>query len=102
MTELTVERIDKVFEDAKEQGEWLMALYRIAVPFFDKVKKLHNYPVASKNTVDYIWEKAIKFDKEHHPQVLAGGMWMNHGFDYDKNMPDWIVSIDDLKFDLTE
>jgi hypothetical protein len=36
----------------------------------------------------------MNFDREHHPKVMPGALWMNQGFstrDGD-GLPDWVVS----------
>jgi len=89
--ELKLETIDKIFAEAKHQQDYLMGLYRTVFADFDKIAKLNGYPSISEPTVNYIWEKAIAFDKRVHPDVLAGGLWMNNGFSSEKAMEDWVA-----------
>jgi len=92
--ELSKETIDDIFDNAVVQYDYLFGLYGAVVPDFEDVKQLLGYPEVSENTVNYIWQRAIEFDKIHHPEVLAGGCWMNSGFTYSKELNDWTARID--------
>lgn len=87
--------IDTIFEMANDQWEYGIGLYKVAIDNYDTVFRLHGYPKTSPTTSEYIWAKAIRYDKEHHPGVLSGVLWMNHGFEIDKTMPDWTVQYDE-------
>lgn len=89
--ELSKETIDRIFAEAKHQTDYIIGLYRVAFPNFDEIQHVNGYPTVSTKTTDYIFIKAIEFDKRVHPDVLAGGAWMNNGFSNEKNMPDWVV-----------
>ncbi len=92
---LSKETIDTIFATAKVQWDYVFGLYRTAIDNWDEVLHVHGYPATSPNTAEYIWQKAIRYDKEHHPDVLSGGAWMNNGFAVDKTMPDWTVQYDE-------
>ena len=95
--ELPRERIDEIFEAASDQADYLISLYREVVPDLDKVKRLDGWwPKANTKTWQYIAEKAMKFDREHHPGVLPGGLWMNKGFSVDDTVPEWEVDLKDV------
>jgi hypothetical protein len=90
--ELTQEVIDKIFEEAEDQGQYFVALYRAIYPDWNDVLKVTEWPKLSKETGTYIMQKAIDFDKIHHPDVINGGLWMNKGFSVDPKMTDeWVV-----------
>lgn len=88
---LTREMIDEVFANSKDQFEVLISFYRLAIKDWDKVEKMNDHPLVSDRTNHYIMVKAIEFDHEHHPDVLAGGFWMNRGFSIDACVDDWTV-----------
>jgi hypothetical protein len=90
---LTKAAINEVFEDAEHQGEYTIGLYKLAYPtLWDRVLKVNGYPSISKVTAEYIMGKAMEFDKEHHPKVMCGGLWLNNGFStLDETVPDWVV-----------
>ena len=103
MEKLLKEQIDEIFEQAKHQVDAALALYRIAFPDWDNIKSLDGHPQVSKYTGTYIFDKFIAFDKEHHPEVVNGGLWMNKGFG--SNTPvdkDWRVITSNCKIEYHE
>lgn len=93
INELSKESIDSVFKQATHQGEYVIGLYKLAIPEFDNVEKMEGFPEISVRTSDYIFDKAIEFDKLHHPGVFSGGIWMNNGFSR-ADIDDWTVRVD--------
>lgn len=89
--ELTKQQIDTIFDEAEHQADYVIALYRCAFPNWDDIEKVNGYPSISKATNEYIFKKAIEFDKVNHPQVLNGGLWLNNGFKTVETMKDWFV-----------
>jgi len=91
---LTKEVIDQIFEEAEHQADYVIALYEIAYQptLWDKIEKVKGWPKVSHTTNEYLFQKAIEFDKVHHPNVVAGGAWMNSGFGSEEGMKDWIVA----------
>lgn len=93
---LTKERIDEIFQEVEDQRNpnqvnYIIKLYREVYPNWDDIATIDGYPKASKNTCLYIMEKAMTFDRRHHPDVMNGGAWMNKGFSQEEKMGDWIV-----------
>lgn len=92
--ELTKKMIDKIFEQATSQEEYIYALYRAVVPNWDMVVRVKEFPRTSKTTSEYIFDKVQEFDFKHHPEVLAMGAWLNSGFSMDEKLKtDWEVII---------
>lgn len=90
---LTREDIDSIFAAAEIQSDYIIALYRVAFPFWDDIASVNGHPQISEPTGLYIFERAIAFDKENHPEIFNGGAWMNSGFstlDSD-DIPDWHI-----------
>ena len=83
---LEKETIDEIFEKGNSQYEVFLALYHEVHPKFDKVKKLKGYPRVGKELHTYLFQKFIDFDKENHPGVLPGGLWLNKGFSLDESL----------------
>ena len=75
------------------QGDALVAIYRQAFgPVWDKIVKLDGWPECSKETWTAIAEMFVKFDRQHHPDVLPGGAWMNNGFSgHNEDLKKWEV-----------
>jgi len=92
---LPKEVIDELFEQAEVQSDWFFDLHRIVYPDWDEWpdgQKCGGFPKVSKATNLYIHEKAMDFDRVHHPDVFAGGLWFNNGFStLDSDVPDWKV-----------
>lgn len=92
---LTKEQIDGIFKEARDQSDYIIRLYRVAIPEFDQVVKLDGFPVVSRETNTYIFDKAGEFDRAYHPGVLAMGAWMNSGFSFSDSVDDWHVEMDE-------
>lgn len=91
--------IQKIFEEAENQYEYLMPLYKLAFgDKWDKIEQITSgFPRVGKKLSDLIWKLAINFDKKHHPNVIAGGLWMNNGFsEGDEDFEDWEIDISDV------
>ncbi len=88
---ITKEEIDNIFSSAKEQGEYVLNLYRLVFPNWNEIEKLEGFPLCSFETSEYITRKAMDFDKIHHPNVMRGGIWLNHGFSIDRSMKPWTI-----------
>lgn len=91
---LPKERIEAIFASAQHQSEYVLALYRLAIPDFDNVIEVDGFPRAHPTVIDCVFALAIEFDRRHHPNVLPGGMWLNHGFSADPTLPPWTVSVE--------
>lgn len=93
---LTMEMIDDIFfeetlQPEPHQAEILFALYRLAFPDWDLIRKVNGWPKVSNTTSEYICGKFITFDRRYHPDCISGGCWMNRGFTIDKSVPDWVI-----------
>lgn len=87
--------IDTIFEMADEQGDYCMSLYSYAIPNWNAVVSVNGYPKVNPETAEYIFSKAIEYDKVHYPNVVFGGLWLNYGFGVDKNVEPWVVQYDE-------
>ena len=87
--------IDTIFEMANEQGDYCLSLYSYAIPNWSTVISVNGYPKVNPETSEYIFGKAIEYDKVHHPNVIFGGLWLNYGFREDKNVEPWTVQYDE-------
>jgi len=98
---LSKEVIDQIFAEAKEQADYGLALYKVAIPCdWERIVSIKKWPKVSKATSLYLFEKAIEFDGKYHPDVLNGGLWMNRGFsslEEDDPRPDWMIFLDDVE-----
>lgn len=91
---LTKEQVDGCFENARDQSEAFVALYKLVIPEWDRVDKIKGWPKAGKEVDAYIFKKFIEYDGNHHPNVIKGGMWMNSGWSSGEGLEDWEVTVD--------
>jgi len=73
-------KIKEIFQTSPDQSKAIVEIYKLAFPDWDKIKKIEGWPTAGKELSDFIWEQFIKFDLRHHPDLFAGGSWLNYGF----------------------
>jgi hypothetical protein len=86
-------QIDSIFETSTHQSQVVVEIYKIFFPDWDKIQKISGFPKAGEKLSRYIWDKFIQFDKTNHPNVMAGGLWMNCGFGSSEELEDWQVDI---------
>jgi len=92
--------IDACFADARDQGDYILALYRLAIgkEEFEACAMVDGFPTVSMDTGAYIAERAHAYDKEHHPDVVPGGNWiLNVGFGRREGRRNWRVYLDEVK-----
>jgi hypothetical protein len=93
---LTKARLDSIFEEAKDQETALIAIYRCAFPDWDQVEKVSGWPSVNKTTWKRICGRFMELDGKYHPDVMAGGCWMNTGFSSvpDEELKDGMISLE--------
>jgi len=95
MIRLSELQVKECIENAADQHEALVALYRMVFPHWDTIERLDGYPEVNDATWKAICRMFVEFDKVHHPDVMAGGLWLNCGFSgASKKIQDWAVSLD--------
>lgn len=80
IVKLDPDKVRELFETGKDQADVLLALYEMVIPDWKAVERLGGFPTCSYETSVAIAQLFIDFDREHHPRVLPGGLWMNSGF----------------------
>ncbi|MBA7528378.1 hypothetical protein ES705_20561 [subsurface metagenome] len=91
LVDLEKDVIDGIFEQAENQFDYWVALYRTVYPEWDEIRSIDGHPQVSTPTNEYLFEKAIAFDKKNHSGVQCGGLWLNKGFECADGLPDWKV-----------
>src|SRR5438105_4423522 len=87
------EAVEKIFEEAKSQEDYLVGIYRLVFPNWDDIETIHRWPSCNSETWGMICRMAMAWDELNCPEVLAGGAWMNNGFSSDNNIKqNWRVS----------
>lgn len=89
------QHVQEVFETAKDQGDYLVAIYRLVFPDFDE---LLNIPVGSVCCSDSTWKDICRLCMDwdqKHVSSLSGGAWLNYGFanDSDLTLKDFEIEI---------
>ncbi len=72
--------VDAIFDTATHQSEVLVRLYQLVYPNWDAIAEVDGHPQCHPATGQYLMQRAMAFDRKHHPNVFAGGAWMNNGF----------------------
>lgn len=72
--------IDRIFERAESQAEYMAGLYRMVFPRWDEIKEVKGWPAVSADTWKAICRKCMDWDTKKVPHVMAGGAWLNQGF----------------------
>lgn len=85
------EQVERIFATRTHQADIVVDLYRLVYPDFDRIEKVNGFPSAGKELSRLIWRLAIEFDRKHHPDVMAGGCWLNHGFSTNDKLEPWEV-----------
>jgi hypothetical protein len=90
---LDAAEVERIFKESQNQKQAADELYRLVFPDCDSIGKIHGYPRVSQETSVKLFEQFIAFDREHHPDVLPGGYWMNCGFSGTSNpdLAEWTV-----------
>lgn len=94
---VTKEQIDRIFEEAQDQGDYIVALYNMVLPNPLSQVKVRGWPRAGRQINEYIMRRAMDFDRTNHKGVLRGGAWMNYGFQSDESLGDWEVSLEGVQ-----
>jgi hypothetical protein len=97
MGKLNKETVEAVFRTSSNQSDAVEYLYRLLFPDYDRIKKINGHPKVGKDLSKLIWDLFISFDKEHHPNAMAGGAWLNWGFSTDYTLDPWGYSIEGLE-----
>jgi len=103
IVKLSKERIDAAFADASNQGDWLLDLYRYVIEAtgipWQQVRQIEGWPRVHEKTWRYICQAAQRFDAQHHPECVPGGLWINRGFTKSSNEDpaEWTVDTEGVK-----
>jgi hypothetical protein len=76
--------VEKVFETGTHQADVLIELFKMVYPngLFDQIEKINGFPICSRETSLWFARAFAKFDHQHHPNTLPGGIWLNSGFSF--------------------
>ena len=89
--------LEPLFEENTHQTDVVIGIYKKFIPDYDDITDIAGHPTCGKIMSVWLFEKFIEFDQKHHPDVVAGGAWLNWGFSTDEKMG-WEVSLGTCKF----
>lgn len=88
---LTLEQVEEVFAQAQHQSDYLLGLYKLVYPDFDALASIDGFPAMGEALSELVWQRALEFDRVHHPECMNGGLLLNHGFSTDATLKPWQV-----------
>lgn len=88
---ISMDAVKELAKSAPDQGELIYGIYGLVFPDFDKIAHIVGHPLCSPNTWAKIFKICAYYDREHHPNLLPGGAWMNWGFGSADSLPDDVV-----------
>lgn len=95
---VTKEQINKIFEGSKDQADACVGLYKLAFPDWNNINKIDGWPKIGQEMAEYLFRKWTEFDRKHHPDVMAGGLWLNKGFcTLNNDHLEWEIDISQVK-----
>ena len=81
--------IKEIFKRAETQSEALIEIYKLVIPDWDNTRKLRNYPESGNELWKFICRQFMDFDRNHHPNCFAGGIWLNNGYSSNAELDPW-------------
>lgn len=93
------DHLRSLFEKHDTQGAVLEDIYRLVLPEWDLIERVHGYPEAGDSLWQFICRLFMDFDSRHHPDVMTGGAWMNTGFSVNRELDPWEISFKNCNVD---
>jgi len=91
------EKIDECFKNKTHQSDCVVAVYKMAFPNWDQITKIEGWPSVGRGISEYLFRKSMEFDRKHHPDVFAGGLWMNNGWSTEEKLGRWEIDMSTAK-----
>ncbi len=85
-------RLQEIFEQVDHQSSALVRIYRLVFPDWDRIERIEGYPEVGREMWKYICQLFIELDRQHHPNVFLGGLWLNAGFSSSDKLDGWEIS----------
>jgi hypothetical protein len=91
------QHLQGIFEESEHQNSVMAKLYQLLFPDWKKIQRIEGFPEVGQALWDYICNLFIEFDREHHPECLKGGAWINQGFSSSYKLDPWEINLEDCK-----
>lgn len=88
---LDEKEVEKLFETCDHQMDVVIGIYKMVYPNWDDIESIDGFPTINRTTNEKFFKLFTKFDRKNHPNVIPGGIWMNHGFSEEDGLDDWEV-----------
>ncbi|WP_321492160.1 hypothetical protein [uncultured Desulfobacter sp.] len=89
--EIAKEQVDNIFKQSKNTEEALIALYKLILPDWEKIKTSKGFPLIGKEGWLYICKCFIRLSKPTDNGFP--GLWLNSGFGSSDYLPMWTVDL---------
>ena len=89
--------ISDLFSKHDHQKDVLIELYKLVFPEWDEISRIRGYPEVGSDMWLFIGRLFQNFDRNHHPNCMPGGAWMNTGFSVNHELEDWEISFDNCE-----
>jgi len=91
------QHMQEIFEESNHQNSVIAKLYQMLFPDWERIQRIEGFPEVGQALWDYICNLFIEFDREHHPECLKGGAWINQGFASSYRLDPWEISLQACK-----
>jgi hypothetical protein len=88
------QRILEVFTHNTNQQDVIVDLYKLVLPDWDQIQSLKGHPEVGIELALFICRKFQDFDRQHHPNCMPGGIWLNFGFSVNRSLEPWGISFE--------
>lgn len=95
-------KVKEIFESQTRQDEALVEIYKLVMPEWDRIEKVHGYPEVGEEFWKFVCRDFMEFDRKHHPTVFAGGIWLNTGFQSNSELDPWELSFANCRVEYLE
>lgn len=89
--------IQSIFSRHDHQKDIIVELYKLVLPDWEKIKKIEGYPEAGWELSTFISNQFMQFDREHYPDCMPGGAWMNIRFSVNSNLGPWKIRFNNCR-----
>jgi hypothetical protein len=92
--EILKQRILEAFDRNTNQQQVVVDLYKLVLPDWDQIQSLNGHPEVGMELALFICRKFQDFDRQHHPNCMPGGAWLNWGFSVNRDLDPWAISFE--------
>lgn len=83
----------EIFERHEHQADVLIDLYQLVFPNWNQIEYISQVPKIGTDLWLFISRGFVDFDLKHHPEIHAGGLWMDLGFSNNDFLGPWDIDL---------